>query len=115
MRADCDFTYALGTEWRSCEGKTKARTQSFNPISSKLNNLHVMFANLRGLRQRCDEPRAKSRHRHSQPKRHAAASGFYRGGRMAKGQVSGVNACREIAGKFPHRSHTPVMFGWACV
>jgi hypothetical protein len=67
------------------QGQNQGKNAGFSTNLQQANNLHVMFANLRGLRQRCDEPRAKSRHRHSQPKRHAAASGFYRGGSMAKG------------------------------
>jgi hypothetical protein len=86
MRADSAISLTrLGPNGDHAGAKPRQERGVFNPISSKLNNLHVMFASLRGLRQRCDEPRAKSRHRHSQPKRHAAASGFYRGGRMAKG------------------------------
>jgi hypothetical protein len=33
---------------------------------------------------------------------------------MAKGQVSGVNGCHEIAENIPQKSRVPVMFGWAC-
>jgi hypothetical protein len=43
--------------------KLRQETRLFNLISSKLKYLHVMFANLSGLRQRCDEPRAKWGHR----------------------------------------------------
>jgi hypothetical protein len=44
--------------------KLRQETRLFNLISFKLKHLHVMFANLSGLRQRCDEPKAKWRHRH---------------------------------------------------
>jgi len=64
--------------------KLRRETRLFNLISFKLKYLHVVFASLNRLRQRCDEPRAKSRHHHSQLKGHAAASGFLRGGRMAR-------------------------------
>jgi hypothetical protein len=30
---------------------------------------------------------------------------------MAKGRVSGVNACREIAENIPQKSRMPVIFG----
>jgi hypothetical protein len=56
--------------------KRRQKARLFGLISSKLKHLHVVFANLSALRQRCDKPRAKWRHHRSQLKRHAAASGF---------------------------------------
>jgi hypothetical protein len=43
--------------------KLRQETRLFDLISIKLKYLHVMFANLSVLRQRCGEPRAKWRHR----------------------------------------------------
>jgi hypothetical protein len=77
MRAD--FAISL-TRLRPNRGRATANlrqeTRFFSLISIKLKHLHVVFANLNVLRRRCDEPWAKWRHRHSQLKPHAAASGF---------------------------------------
>ena len=75
-RRSRDFTYALGPNGGQATAKRRQQSRFFSLISIKLKHLHVMFANLSGLRQRCDEPGAKWRHRLSQLKRHAAASGF---------------------------------------
>jgi len=56
--------------------KLRQQILVFERASSKLKYLHVILANLSGLRQRCDEPTAESGHRKSHLKRHAAASGF---------------------------------------
>jgi hypothetical protein len=42
--------------------KLRQETGGFDRTSSKLNYLHVMFADLNVLRQRCDEPKTKRRH-----------------------------------------------------
>jgi hypothetical protein len=56
--------------------KPRHETGLFGLISIPLKHLWIVLANLSALRQRCDEPRAKWRHRRSQLKRHAATSGF---------------------------------------
>jgi hypothetical protein len=66
----------LGPNGDQAKAKRRQKARLFGLISSKLKHLQVVFANLSGLQRRCGEPRAKSRHRCSQPKRHAAASGF---------------------------------------
>jgi hypothetical protein len=77
MRADSAISLTgLGRNGDQARAKRRQKARLFGLISSKFNCLHVAFANLSGLRQRCDEPRAKWRHRRSQLKRHAAASGF---------------------------------------
>jgi hypothetical protein len=63
--------------------KPRQQARLFDLISIKLKYLHTMFAYLSGLRQCCDEPRAKWRHRSLRLTAHAAASGFLRGGAMA--------------------------------
>jgi hypothetical protein len=115
MRADSAILLTrLGRNGDHPRAEPRQGPRVFNLISSKLKHLHLVFTHLSGLRQRCDEPRAKSRHHHQRLKTHAAASGFLRGGTMANGQVSGVNACREIAENIPQSSHRPVTFRWAC-
>jgi hypothetical protein len=42
--------------------KLRQEIRLLDRVSSKLKYLHVMPANLSGLRQRCGEPRAKWRH-----------------------------------------------------
>jgi hypothetical protein len=86
-RRSRDFTYALAADWRSRSGKTAARDQAFRP---DLYQAQILTSDPRqlerrgsGLRFRCGEPEAKWRHRNQRPKRHAAASGFFRGGWMA--------------------------------
>jgi hypothetical protein len=65
MRADRAISLTrLGPNRDQARAKPRQVTEFFSLISIKLKYLHLMFANLNGLRQRCDEPRAKSRHRH---------------------------------------------------
>jgi hypothetical protein len=54
-----DFTYVHAAEWRAGKGKTAAGNQVFRPSFQQAQVLTVILANLRVLRQRCDEPAAK--------------------------------------------------------
>jgi hypothetical protein len=77
MRDDCAISLTrLRPNGGQATAKLRQETRLFDRACSKLKYLHVIFANLSALRQRCDEPRAKWRHRRLQLKRHAAASGF---------------------------------------
>jgi len=77
MRADFAISLArLRPDGDQARAKPRHQAGLFALISSKLNDLTVVFANLSFLRRRCGKPRAKSRRRRSQLKRHAAASGF---------------------------------------
>jgi hypothetical protein len=61
-----DFAISL-TRLRPNGGQATAKlgqeTGVLDGVSSKLKYLPVIFVNLSGLRQRCDEPRAESGHR----------------------------------------------------
>jgi hypothetical protein len=61
-RRSRDLTYALAAEWRQAMAKPRQQTRLFELISIKLKYLQIMLTDLSGLRRRCDEPRAKSRH-----------------------------------------------------
>jgi hypothetical protein len=108
------LTYALAAESRSATAKPRQQIRLFDLISIKLKYLHVMLANLSGLRQRCGEPAAKSRHRNLTTYTPCGRIWIFARRRDGKRQVSSVNACHEIAENIPQRSRTPAMFHWAC-
>jgi hypothetical protein len=93
MRADSAISLTrLRPTGGQAMAKPRHKTWIFDLISFKLKHLHVMSANLSALGQRCDEPGAKWRHRRSQPKRLAAASGFF----AAAGWQTATSRCRPM-------------------
>jgi hypothetical protein len=106
-RRSRDLIYALAAEWRAGNGKTAARNQAFRPSFQQAQiltcHVHVILANVSVLRNRCDELAAKRGHHnqpagaHDQPPgAHAAASGFFRGDRMASSMFAGVPAATKL-------------------
>jgi hypothetical protein len=84
MRADRAISLTrLRPNGGRAAAKLRQEARLFHRVSSKLKYLHVMFANLSGLRRRCDELKANRWQRVLRLKPHAAASGFFRGGGMA--------------------------------
>lgn len=90
--------------------KLRRDARLFDLISFKLKHLHVMLADLSVLRNRCDELAAKSGHRHWRLKTHAAASGFFRGVRMASDRFVMLTHDMKLRKRFRREAAAPQPF-----
>jgi hypothetical protein len=101
MRSDRAISLArLRPNGDHATAKLRQQTMVFERASSKLKHLHVMVANLSVLRQRCGKPTAKSGHRKSQLKPHAAASGFCAAARWQMTRLAVLTDAVKLRKKF---------------
>jgi hypothetical protein len=112
-RRSRDLAYALAAEWRIGKGRIEAEHQLADLIFIRFKHLRVMPVHIVGLRQRCGEPGANSRHRFCRVHSMRPHSDFCAAARR-QGALRDIDACHEIAENIPQRSRAPVIYRLAC-